>query len=60
MLPFIILGAVLVLGLVSYLISVSTRQSYRCPQCGETVRNVEHMQAQRCGMCGAPLEQKEY
>jgi len=54
--PYLILGAVLLLGLVLYLFSVRSRKSYRCPQCGEAIKNVEYMKAKRCGMCGAPLE----
>jgi ribosomal protein S27AE len=54
--PFLILGGLLLLGLVLYFFSVCSRKSYRCPQCGESIKNVEHMQAKRCGMCGAPLE----
>ena len=56
MILFIILVVIIVLGLVFYLFSVCSRQSYRCPQCGERIKNIEHMTAERCGMCGAPLE----
>jgi ribosomal protein S27AE len=55
--PFLILGGLLLLGLVFYFFSVVSRKSYRCPQCGESIKNVEHMQAKRCGMCGAQLDQ---
>ena len=59
--PFLILGVVIVLGLVFYIFSVRSRKSYRCPQCGERITNIEHMKARHCGMCGAPLEMtKEY
>jgi ribosomal protein S27AE len=56
MILFLILVLIIVLGLVFYLFSVCSRQSYRCPQCGEKITDVEHMNAKRCGMCGAPLE----
>jgi ribosomal protein S27AE len=39
-----------------YFLAVQSRKSYHCPACGEAVR-VEHMNAQRCGMCGAPLQE---
>ena len=51
---FLIIPALVGLGIVFYLFSVSSRKSYRCPQCGERITNVEHMEAKRCGMCGAP------
>ena len=54
--PFLILLAFIGLGLVFYYFSVRSRKSYRCPQCGERITDVEHMNAKRCGMCGAPLE----
>jgi len=53
-----ILAALPILCIVFYFFSVSSRKSYRCPQCGETVKNVEYMQAKRCGMCGAPLTEE--
>ncbi len=51
-----LLAAAVVLAVVFFLFSVSSRKTYRCPQCGETVRNVEHLNAKRCGMCGARLD----
>ena len=57
--PLLILPALLLLGVVLYLFSVRSRKSYRCPQCGETITNVEYMKAKRCGMCGAPLEKTQ-
>lgn len=52
----LILPALVLLCLVFYYFSVRSRKSYRCPQCGETLKNVEYLKAKRCGMCGAPLE----
>ena len=57
--PFVILAVVVVVALLFYFVSVLSRKSYRCPQCGEQVVDVEHMSAKRCGMCGAPLERTE-
>ncbi len=44
------------LAILFYLLAVRSRKTYRCPACGESVQ-VEHMNAQRCGMCGAPLKE---
>lgn len=38
--------------------SLSTRKTYKCPECGETTK-VEHMLTARCGMCGAELKRVE-
>lgn len=54
--PILILVILPILCIVVYFFSVRSRKSYRCPQCGERITNVEYMQAKRCGMCGAPLE----
>ena len=54
--PILIVSALALLAIVLYLFSVRSRKSYRCPQCGETIKNVEYLKAKRCGMCGAPLE----
>ena len=54
--PLLILGGIVLLGLLFYFFSVRSRKSYRCPKCGETITYVEHMKAERCGMCGAPLD----
>ena len=54
--PILILVILPILCIVVYFFSVRSRKSYRCPQCGESITNVEYMQAKRCGMCGAPLE----
>ncbi len=51
-----ILLALIPLAILFYFLAVRSRKSYRCPACGETVQ-VEHMNAQRCGMCGAPLKE---
>ncbi len=56
MVIFLVLMAVIVLALVFYLFSVLSRKTYRCPQCGEQIRNVEHLDAKRCGMCGAQIK----
>ena len=49
---------IIILAVLFYILSVRSRKFYRCPQCDEKVR-VEHMNASRCGMCGAPLKQEE-
>lgn len=54
----IALPILLILAILFYFLSVQSRKSYKCPQCGERVR-VEHMKASRCGMCGAPIKQEE-
>ncbi len=54
----IALPILLILALLFYFLSVQSRKTYNCPQCGERVR-VEHMNASRCGMCGAPIKQEE-
>lgn len=53
----IALPILLILAVLFYFLSVQSRKSYNCQQCGERVR-VEHMKASRCGMCGAPLNQE--
>lgn len=53
----IALPILLILALLFYFLSVQSRKTYNCPQCGERVR-VEHMNARRCGMCGAPIKQE--
>ena len=50
---------VVVLGVLFYLRSVSTRKRYCCPQCGEQM-SVELMKAEHCNMCGAPLRGEMY
>lgn len=55
---YLLIPIILVLAVLFYFLSVQSRKVYHCPQCGEKVR-VEHMNASRCGMCGAPLEQEE-
>lgn len=54
---FIVFPILLILAVFFYFLSVRSRKSYNCPQCGEKVR-VEHMKASRCGMCGTPLKQE--
>ena len=53
-------GIVLLIALavVVYLFAVSSRKSYRCPQCGERI-TTEYLDAKRCGHCGAPLEEEK-
>ncbi len=48
-------AGVVVLAILFYVLAVSSRRSYRCPQCGEKLQT-EYLDAKRCGMCGAPLE----
>ena len=43
------------LGILFYVLAVSSRRRYRCPKCGEKLQT-EYLDAKRCGMCGAPLE----
>ncbi len=47
----------LFLGIVFYLRSAASRQTYRCSQCGESFR-VELMDASHCNHCGAPLKKE--
>ena len=56
MVGLILLAVFLLLGVLFYALSVSSRKSYHCPTCGEVVK-VEHMNAHHCGMCGAPLKE---
>lgn len=62
LIPFIIYAGIglvlLVLGILFYLRSVSSRKSYRCPHCGEIVQ-VELMDAIHCNVCGALLHTEE-
>lgn len=55
---WLILPGIILIGLVLYFFSVMSRKSYHCPKCGERLSNVEHMNAKRCGMCGAPLQEQ--
>jgi len=55
LITLVIPAAVVVLAILFYVLAVSSRKSYRCPQCGEKLRT-EYLDARRCGMCGAPLE----
>jgi ribosomal protein S27AE len=48
-------AALVVLGILFYVLAVSSRRRYRCPKCGEKLLT-EYLDAKRCGMCGAPLE----
>ncbi len=48
-------AGVVVLAILFYVLAVSSRRSFRCPQCGEKLLT-EYLDAKRCGMCGAPLE----
>ena len=57
MMPFVPWIVIILLGLIFYFFSVRSRKSYRCPQCGERIR-VEHMEAENCNMCGAPLKKE--
>lgn len=44
-------------ALLFYLVSVSTRRRYRCPECGERVQ-IEWSAASRCGLCGSELKEE--
>ena len=57
-LAFMLIFGFLLLALVLYLFAVSSRKTYKCPVCGETIQ-VEYMQTNRCGMCGSQLKEKE-
>lgn len=46
------------LAILLYYLAVRSRKTYRCPQCGESIR-VEYLTAKRCGMCGAPLKEEK-
>ncbi len=48
-------AALVVLGILFYVLAVSSRRRYCCPKCGEKLQT-EYLDAKRCGMCGAPLE----
>lgn len=47
---------IVLLGLFFYMLSVSSRRRFRCPQCGEFIQT-EYLNATRCNMCGAPLRE---
>ena len=49
-------AALLILGVLLFLRSRSSRRTYTCPHCGERV-TVELMGAKHCNMCGAPLDE---
>lgn len=54
-LPWILLGALIAVGVILFLRAVDSRKHYTCPECGEKQR-VELMEASRCNTCGAPLK----
>ena len=56
--PLLIYGSIAAIGVIAFLFSVKSRKSYTCPSCGEKIR-VEHMDAQRCNVCGTSLEKVE-
>ena len=56
MVVIVIMLLLIPLAVLFYVLAVRSRKSYHCPACGESVQ-VEHMSAQRCGMCGAPLKE---
>jgi len=58
LLVWALVGIVVLIPVVLFLFSLSSRKSYRCPQCGEQI-TTEYLSAKHCGMCGAPLEQRE-
>jgi ribosomal protein S27AE len=53
-----ILGGIvaLILGALLYFFAVSSRRTFKCPECGEIV-TTEYLEAHRCGMCGTELKQ---
>ncbi|MDM8549360.1 hypothetical protein QUF72_04745 [Desulfobacterales bacterium HSG2] len=54
---FIIIGFFIALSVVFYFLAVRSRKTYKCPECGESVR-VEQMETARCGMCGSLLKKE--
>ncbi|MCP4702463.1 MAG: hypothetical protein GY862_37230 [Gammaproteobacteria bacterium] len=55
---FILIAGVLALAAVVYYFAVRSRKVYTCPECGEEIR-VEHMETERCNICGALLKREE-
>ncbi len=47
----------LLLGILLYVLAVSSRRSYVCPECGERMR-MEHGTASRCNVCGTPFQEE--
>ena len=58
-LAYLMIGALILIPVVLYVFSVSSRKSYSCPECGEQI-TTEYLNAKRCNMCGAPLQQKDF
>lgn len=55
LLVYALVGALVIgLGILLYLRSAASRQTYTCAQCGESL-TVELMRATHCNTCGAPL-----
>ena len=58
LLIYMLYGLVILVPIALYFFSVSSRRSYRCPQCGERI-TTEYLDAKHCNMCGAPLTKEE-
>lgn len=58
MITLLVFPVLLLLGIGFYALSVNSRRSYVCPECGERI-TTEYLDAKRCNLCGAPL-QKEF
>lgn len=52
--PFILIVILVIVGVLTYMYSTSTRKFYVCPECGERMRT-EHGSASHCNTCGASL-----
>jgi predicted amidophosphoribosyltransferase len=57
-LVYTLIGVATAVPILLFLCAVGSRQSYRCPQCGEQL-TTEYLKAKRCSMCGAPLSELE-
>ena len=56
---YVLIGMATLVPIVLFAFALASRRSYRCPRCGEQI-TTEYLDAQHCGMCGAPLRRKEY
>lgn len=57
--PFLLLPLFIIGGILFYIFAVASRNTYRCPTCGEEFAKMEYMSAMQCNMCGASLEKTE-
>ena len=54
-----LVGLVVLVPVTLFICAYASRNRFRCDKCGEELVT-EYLNAQRCGMCGAPLRQEEY